>query len=61
MIPNGLPGIPMGAAAMTLGSGEYVIHETNRPNSIGRFVSYGCVRMFNEDDLIGRVSGCSCG
>jgi lipoprotein-anchoring transpeptidase ErfK/SrfK len=51
----------MGAAAMTLGSGEYVIHETNRPNSIGRFVSYGCVRMFNEGDLIGRLSGCSCG
>jgi lipoprotein-anchoring transpeptidase ErfK/SrfK len=48
----------MGVAAMTLGGGEYAIHGTNRPDSIGHFVSYGCIRMFNEDikDLIGRVS-----
>jgi len=34
------------------------LHGTNQPNSIGHFVSYGCIRMFNEDiqDLIGRVS-----
>jgi lipoprotein-anchoring transpeptidase ErfK/SrfK len=58
VIPGGSPGNPMGAAAMTLGSGEYAIHGTNRPDSIGGFVSYGCIRMFNEDikDLIGRVS-----
>jgi lipoprotein-anchoring transpeptidase ErfK/SrfK len=58
VIPGGSPGNPMGAAAMTLGSGEYAIHGTNRPDSIGHFVSYGCIRMFNEDikDLIGRVS-----
>jgi lipoprotein-anchoring transpeptidase ErfK/SrfK len=48
----------MGVAAMTLGSGEYAIHGTNQPSSIGGFVSYGCIRMFNEDikDLFGRVS-----
>jgi lipoprotein-anchoring transpeptidase ErfK/SrfK len=58
VIPGGSPGNPMGAAAMTLGSGEYAIHGTNRPDSIGHFVSYGCIRMFNEDikDLLGRVN-----
>ena len=48
----------MGVAAMTLAGGEYAIHGRNQPSSIGRFVSYGCIRMFNEDveDLYGRVS-----
>jgi lipoprotein-anchoring transpeptidase ErfK/SrfK len=52
------PTNPMGVAAMTLGGGEYAIHGTNQPDSIGHFVSYGCIRMFNEDiqDLIGRVN-----
>jgi lipoprotein-anchoring transpeptidase ErfK/SrfK len=47
----------MGAAALTLSGGEYAIHGTNMPNSIGGFVSYGCIRMYNEDvlDLFGRV------
>jgi lipoprotein-anchoring transpeptidase ErfK/SrfK len=48
----------MGVAAMTLSGGEYAIHGTNQPNSIGHFVSYGCIRMYNEDirDLYSRVS-----
>jgi lipoprotein-anchoring transpeptidase ErfK/SrfK len=48
----------MGAAAMTLAGGEYAIHGTNAPRSIGGFVSYGCIRMYNEDvlDLYSRVS-----
>jgi lipoprotein-anchoring transpeptidase ErfK/SrfK len=29
--------------------GIYGIHGTNRPNSIGRDVSHGCIRMFNQD------------
>ena len=47
----------MGVAAMTLAGGEYAIHGTNVPNSIGGFVSYGCIRMYNADilDLYGRV------
>jgi lipoprotein-anchoring transpeptidase ErfK/SrfK len=47
----------MGAAALTLSGGEYAIHGTNRPESIGGFVSYGCIRMYNEDvvDLFERV------
>ncbi|HEY7297329.1 MAG TPA: L,D-transpeptidase [Xanthobacteraceae bacterium] len=58
VIPGGSPRNPMGAAALTLSGGEYAIHGTNVPNSIGGFVSYGCVRMYNEDvlDLYGRVS-----
>jgi lipoprotein-anchoring transpeptidase ErfK/SrfK len=57
VIPGGSPGNPMGAAAMTLAGGEYAIHGTNSPGSIGGFVSHGCIRMFNEDiqDLYGRV------
>ena len=59
VIPGGTPGNPMGARALTLsGGGQYAIHGTNRPESIGNFVSYGCIRMFNEDiiDLFERVS-----
>ena len=40
---------PMGVAAMTLAGGEYAIHGTNAPGSIGGFVSYGCIRMYNAD------------
>jgi len=57
-IAGGTAGNPMGAAAMVLTGGEYAIHGTNRPNSIGGFVSYGCIRMLNGDilDLYARVS-----
>jgi lipoprotein-anchoring transpeptidase ErfK/SrfK len=48
----------MGAAALVLADGEYAIHGTNAPSSIGGFVSYGCIRMYNKDvlDLYKRVS-----
>jgi lipoprotein-anchoring transpeptidase ErfK/SrfK len=61
-LPNVTPGgsgrNPMGAAALTLSRGEYAIHGTNSPGSIGGFVSYGCIRMHNSDilDLYSRVS-----
>jgi lipoprotein-anchoring transpeptidase ErfK/SrfK len=58
VIAGGSPRNPMGVAAMTLsGGGEYAIHGTNQPGSIGGFVSYGCIRMHNADvtDLYGRV------
>ena len=57
VIPGGAPSNPMGAAAMTLSGGEYAIHGTNQPGSIGGFVSYGCIRMYNADvlDLYNRV------
>jgi lipoprotein-anchoring transpeptidase ErfK/SrfK len=57
VIAGGAPNNPMGVAAMTLAGGEYAIHGTNRPGSIGRAVSYGCIRMQNRDiaDLFARV------
>jgi len=58
VIPGGSPRNPMGARALTLsGGGQYAIHGTNRPDSIGTFASYGCIRMYNEDimDLYERV------
>ena len=57
VIPGGAPNNPMGVAALTLSGGEYAIHGTNKPGSIGGFVSYGCIRMYNQDitDLYDRV------
>jgi lipoprotein-anchoring transpeptidase ErfK/SrfK len=57
VIPGGAPNNPMGVAAMTLSGGEYAIHGMNRPESIGKFASYGCIRMLNQDitDLFERV------
>ena len=59
VVPGGSPLNPMGAAALTLsGGGQYAIHGTNNPKSIGGFVSHGCFRMYNQDimDLYERVS-----
>lgn len=58
VIPGGSPRNPMGVAALTLAGGEYAIHGTNQPGSVGGFVSYGCIRMYNTDvlDLYQRVS-----
>jgi lipoprotein-anchoring transpeptidase ErfK/SrfK len=57
VIPGGSSENPMGAAAMTLSVDQYAIHGTNRPESIGGFVSFGCIRMHNQDvlDLYQRV------
>ncbi len=58
VIAGGSPSNPMGVAALTLSGGEYAIHGTNVPGSVGGFVSYGCIRMLNSDimDLFDRVS-----
>ena len=58
VIPGGAPNNPMGVRALTLNRDEYAIHGTNRPDSIGTFASYGCIRMLNEDivDLYERVN-----
>jgi lipoprotein-anchoring transpeptidase ErfK/SrfK len=57
VIPAGSPRNPMGTAALVLAHGEYAIHGTNAPRSVGGFVSYGCIRMYNDDiaDLFNRV------
>ena len=49
VIAGGAVNNPMGEAALTLRGGEYAIHGTNRPASVGGFVSYGCIRMHNRD------------
>jgi lipoprotein-anchoring transpeptidase ErfK/SrfK len=57
VIKGGSPKNPMGVRAMTLDRGQYAIHGTNRPESIGTAASYGCIRMHNHDivDLFERV------
>ena len=56
-IPGGSSRNPMGMRALTLSGGEYAIHGTNRPTTIGTAASYGCIRMYNRDivDLFDRV------
>ena len=53
----GGPGNPLGARAMYLGETEFRIHGTNKPDTIGKRVSSGCIRLTNEDvvDLYERV------
>lgn len=58
VIPGGAPNNPMGARVIGLGpGGQYAIHGTNNPRSIGTAASYGCFRMHNSDviDLYARV------
>jgi len=54
----GGPGNPLGARAMYLGNSLYRIHGTNAPDTIGKHVSSGCIRLINEDvvDLFNRTS-----
>jgi lipoprotein-anchoring transpeptidase ErfK/SrfK len=53
----GGPGNPLGARAMYLSGSVYRIHGTNAPDTIGKRVSSGCIRLTNEDvsDLYERV------
>ena len=59
-VPGG-PDNPLGARAMYLWQGNkdtlYRIHGTNEPDTIGRSVSSGCIRMLNQDviDLYART------
>ncbi len=48
VVPPG-PKNPMGSRALLLAGDEYAIHGTNKPESIGGFVSFGCIRMHNHD------------
>ena len=52
MLPERMEGgikNPLGARALYLGHTEYRIHGTNKPSSIGKAASSGCIRMANED------------
>lgn len=43
------PDNPMGGYALYLGWAGYAIHGTNKPDSIGRRDSHGCIRLYPED------------
>lgn len=45
------PGGPFGSRWLGLNApyGDYGIHGTNNPSSIGKYISNGCIRMYNND------------
>ena len=43
------PNNPLGNHALSLGIHNLVIHGTNRPYSIGKRSSHGCIRLYPED------------
>lgn len=47
------PGGPFGVRWLGLNApyGDYGIHGTNNPSSIGKAISNGCIRMYNRDIL----------
>ena len=45
------PGGPYGVLWMGLSKPHYGIHGTDNPASIGKNVSHGCIRMYNDDVL----------
>ncbi|OAJ73620.1 hypothetical protein AYJ08_13365 [Brevibacillus sp. SKDU10] len=50
--PNSYPGGPLsvfGTYWLGLSKPHYGIHGTNNPASIGKYVSRGCIRMYNRD------------
>ncbi len=51
-------GNPLGTRWMGLSVKGFGIHGTNRPNSVGKNASHGCIRLRNHDieDLFARVS-----
>jgi lipoprotein-anchoring transpeptidase ErfK/SrfK len=55
-LPGG-PGNPLGARMLQLDDGNSRINGTNAPKTIGNPVSFGCIRLNNDDitDLYGRV------
>lgn len=47
------PGGPFGVRwiGLNIPYGDYGIHGTNNPSSIGKNISNGCIRMYNKDVL----------
>jgi len=57
VVPAG-PNNPLGEYALRLGDTAYLLHGTNRPMSIGRQVSRGCIRLYpaHIERLFGAIS-----
>jgi len=50
--PSGFPGNPLGPYYLGFhiqGKNEFGMHGTNQPDSIGKAISHGCVRLHNAD------------
>lgn len=43
------PDNPLGKYALRLGWKNYLIHDTNKPDGVGRNVSHGCIHLYPED------------
>jgi L,D-transpeptidase ErfK/SrfK len=52
------PDDPLGDYALRLGWNNFLIHGTNKPDSVGRNVSHGCMHVYPEDieRLFGEVA-----
>lgn len=46
IVPGGVPDNPLGDYAIYLAKRGILIHGTNAPNSIGKYVSSGCIRLY---------------
>jgi hypothetical protein len=57
--PNGRSNGEFGSRGMTLSNTLYAIHGTNKPASIGKDESHGCIRMLQQDveELYNMVPG----
>jgi L,D-transpeptidase ErfK/SrfK len=42
------PNNPLGSRALYLGLDAYLVHGTNLPAGVGRYLSHGCIRMYEQ-------------
>jgi L,D-transpeptidase ErfK/SrfK len=48
VVPPG-PDNPLGRYALYLGWPKFLIHDTNKPDGVGRNVSHGCIHLYPDD------------
>ena len=48
VVPPG-PDNPLGTYALYLGWPKFLIHDTNKPDGVGRNVSHGCIHLYPSD------------
>jgi hypothetical protein len=48
VVPPG-PDNPLGTYALYLGWAKFLIHDTNKPDGVGRNVSHGCIHLYPDD------------